>query len=72
MRRPAVLVPMLVVLTISILLVVRYIQHTGRVYRATQVVLPSILELVEDEKHYDAYELALQIKDIIPSDPLLV
>ena len=71
MRRPAVLVPVLAVLAICTLLVVRYIQHTGRTYRATQDVLPSILELVEGERHYEAYELALQIKDVIPSDPLL-
>ncbi len=72
MRRPAVSVPVLAVLAVGILLAVRYVQQTGRIHWATQDVLPSILELVEGEKHYDAYELALQIKDVIPSDPLLV
>lgn len=72
LRRPAVSVPVLAVLFVCILLAVRYVQQTGRIRWATQDVLPSILELVEGEKHYDAYELALQIKDVIPSDPLLV
>ncbi len=70
-KRPAVLIPVLLAVCVCVFLAVRYVQHTGRVRRATQEVLPSILELVEEERHYTAYELALQIKDVIPSDPLL-
>jgi len=72
LRRPAVSVPVLAVIVICVLLTTRYVQNTARIRWATQEVLPTILELVEDERCYDAYELALQINDVIPSDPLLV
>ena len=71
LKRPAVLIPMVIVVCICVFLAVRYVQHTTRVRWATQEVLPAVLELGEGEQHYAAYELALQIKDVIPSDPIL-
>ncbi len=70
-KRPAVLIPVLLAIFICVFLAVRYVQHTGKVRWATQEVLPTVLELVEGQQLYEAYELALQIRDIIPSNPIL-
>ncbi len=70
-KQPIVLIPVVITVCICLLLAIRYFRHEARVRRATQEVLPTVLELVEGQKYFKAYELALQIRDIIPSNLIL-
>jgi dienelactone hydrolase len=47
-------------------------RHTNKVNWARKEALPQIIGLVEDEKFRQAFDLASEAKEFIPSDPLLL
>jgi hypothetical protein len=70
LRKPAVMIPLIVAVCIIIFFRVRYYREVSRERRVRREVLPEITELVEAEKYYTAYERALQIKDTASDDPV--
>jgi len=70
-KSPRVVIPMVVILSAFALLAVRFAQRSREVRWARQEALPAIADLVEREEYGSAYRLALEAREVIPTDPLL-
>jgi len=71
LKKPSVFVPaglLVVVLLAFLIQAVRQSQHSRW---ARQEALPRVIELVESEQTYPAFQLAKQVRDVLPDDPLL-
>jgi dienelactone hydrolase len=69
-KRPGVFIPVLVVFCALMYLMFHVVRESGRERRARQDVLPQIMKLVEQEDNFAAYKLAMEVRDVLDSDPL--
>jgi len=71
LKRPAVFVPAGLLVLILLAFVIHTQRQSNRTRWARQEALPRLMELVESEQEYSAFQLAKQVRDVIPEDPLL-
>jgi dienelactone hydrolase/predicted Ser/Thr protein kinase len=71
LKRPAVFIPVGLVVLILLAFLIQAERQSSRTRWARQEALPRIMELVESEQEFAAFQLANQVRDVIPDDPLL-
>ena len=71
LKKPAVFVPVGLLILILLVFVLQSARQSRRIHWARQEMLPRIMELVESEQEYAAFQLATKVREIIPDDPLL-
>ena len=71
LRRPALLIPLILILSGAGFLVFRALQKDKKTEWAREVALLKITELIDEGKNDEALNLALQAEKYIPNDPLL-
>ena len=71
LRRPVVVIPLILVLCVAGFLIVRTIQRNNKMRWAREEALLRITELIDEGKNDEALRLALEAEKYIPNDPLL-
>ena len=72
LRRPKFAFPLVLVLLALVGVGVWQWTQSSRVRLARETMLPEIVRLADDENYVGAYELAIEARRYIPTDPLLV
>ncbi|UCG50500.1 MAG: protein kinase, partial [Candidatus Latescibacterota bacterium] len=71
LKKPAFFVPAALLVLILLAFLIQTVRQTSRARWARREALPRLMELVESEKEYAAFQLAKQVRDVLPDDPLL-
>lgn len=71
LKKPIVGIPVLLLVCLLALLAGNSIRKAREAQKARNELLPAIMDLVENDRYYDAWETALDAREILTDDPVL-